>query len=180
MKTPPAGQLGDGRAINFGHVEGRDGQLYEVQLKGAGRTPYSRMADGRAVLRSSVREFIASEAMYHLGQGPPAHRRHSLGSPQEDANAGTFLPACCLSIVCVAAFQCYASGPQSCIPVLCQWAPVKFGPSFLCACVELAYIVLEHSRWRAGVPTTRALSLVATGAEVPRDQFYKSGSKVLP
>ena len=64
----PAGQLGDGRAINFGHVETPGGQQLEVQLKGAGRTPYSRMADGRAVLRSSVREFIASEAMHHLGE----------------------------------------------------------------------------------------------------------------
>ena len=68
LSHDPAGQLGDGRAINFGHVETPGGQQLEVQLKGAGRTPYSRMADGRAVLRSSVREFIASEAMHHLGE----------------------------------------------------------------------------------------------------------------
>lgn len=61
------GQLGDGRVINLGEIEGRSGQKWELQLKGAGKTPYSRMADGRAVMRSSIREFIGSEAMYHLG-----------------------------------------------------------------------------------------------------------------
>jgi uncharacterized protein YdiU (UPF0061 family) len=61
-----AGQLGDGRAIGLGDVSGPGGVL-ELQLKGAGPTPYSRRADGRAVLRSSIREFICSEAMYHLG-----------------------------------------------------------------------------------------------------------------
>jgi serine/tyrosine/threonine adenylyltransferase len=61
-----AGQLGDGRAITLGEVVGPHGPL-EVQLKGAGPTPYSRRADGRAVLRSSVREFLCSEAMHHLG-----------------------------------------------------------------------------------------------------------------
>ncbi len=62
-----AGQLGDGRAISLGEVTGADGQRHELQLKGAGRTPYSRHADGRAVLRSSLREFVCSEAMHHLG-----------------------------------------------------------------------------------------------------------------
>jgi uncharacterized protein YdiU (UPF0061 family) len=62
-----AGQLGDGRAITLGEAIGGDGARRELQLKGAGPTPYSRMADGRAVLRSSVREFLCSEAMHHLG-----------------------------------------------------------------------------------------------------------------
>ena len=57
-----AGQLGDGRAINLGEIGG-----YTLQLKGAGPTPFSRHADGRAVLRSSIREFLCSEAMFHLG-----------------------------------------------------------------------------------------------------------------
>ncbi|PWF23205.1 protein adenylyltransferase SelO [Corticimicrobacter populi] len=61
-----AGQLGDGRAHLLGEVDGPDGGC-ELQLKGAGRTPYSRMGDGRAVLRSSVREYLASEAMHGLG-----------------------------------------------------------------------------------------------------------------
>ena len=62
-----AGQLGDGRAISLGEVINKAGQRWELQLKGAGPTPYSRRADGRAVLRSSVREFLCSEAMHHLG-----------------------------------------------------------------------------------------------------------------
>jgi serine/tyrosine/threonine adenylyltransferase len=61
-----AGQLGDGRAHTLGEIDTPLGAM-ELQLKGAGLTPYSRMADGRAVLRSSVREFLASEAMHALG-----------------------------------------------------------------------------------------------------------------
>lgn len=61
-----AGQLGDGRAITLGELVNENGS-WELQLKGAGPTPYSRRADGRAVLRSSLREFLCSEAMHHLG-----------------------------------------------------------------------------------------------------------------
>jgi uncharacterized protein YdiU (UPF0061 family) len=78
-----AGQLGDGRALNLGAIQTPAG-LQELQLKGAGPTPYSRRGDGRAVLRSSIREFLASEAMHGLGipttralsvTGSPAHVR---------------------------------------------------------------------------------------------------------
>ncbi len=62
-----AGQLGDGRAINLGEGVNPAGQRWALQLKGAGPTPYSRNADGLAVLRSSLREFLCSEAMHHLG-----------------------------------------------------------------------------------------------------------------
>ena len=92
-----AGQLGDGRAITLGEIVDQAGERWELQLKGAGPTPYSRTADGRAVLRSSVREFLCSEAMHHLG-----------------------------------------------------------------------------------VPTTRALCLVATGEEVERDMFYDGRPKMEP
>ncbi|NYJ28083.1 protein adenylyltransferase SelO [Allomuricauda sp. ARW1Y1] len=61
-----AGQLGDGRAINLCEVE-HQGRNWALQLKGAGETPYSRSADGLAVLRSSIREYLCSEAMHHLG-----------------------------------------------------------------------------------------------------------------
>ena len=61
-----AGQLGDGRAINLFEVL-HDNQRYTLQLKGAGETPYSRSADGLAVLRSSIREHLCSEAMHYLG-----------------------------------------------------------------------------------------------------------------
>jgi uncharacterized protein YdiU (UPF0061 family) len=62
-----AGQLGDGRAISLGELVTPSGERRELQLKGAGPTPYSRAADGRAVLRSSIREFLCSEAMHWLG-----------------------------------------------------------------------------------------------------------------
>lgn len=62
-----AGQLGDGRAITLTEVTTRPSGRWELQLKGAGPTPYSRMGDGRAVLRSSLREFLCSEAMHFLG-----------------------------------------------------------------------------------------------------------------
>lgn len=62
-----AGQLGDGRAIFAGEIENRLGKTTEIQWKGAGATPYSRFADGRAVLRSSLREYLMSEALFHLG-----------------------------------------------------------------------------------------------------------------
>lgn len=75
-----AGQLGDGRAITLGEVELSD-EVLELQLKGAGTTPYSRFADGKAVLRSSIREFLCSEAMHHLGV--PTTRALSLVSTGE-------------------------------------------------------------------------------------------------
>ncbi|MCJ7934168.1 MAG: YdiU family protein [Chryseobacterium sp.] len=77
-----AGQLGDGRAILAGEIENKDGKKTEIQWKGAGATPYSRHADGRAVLRSSVREYLMSEAMYHLGV--PTTRALSLAFTGED------------------------------------------------------------------------------------------------
>ena len=76
-----AGQLGDGRAITLGELIAADGSRQELQLKGAGKTPYSRTADGRAVLRSSLREFMCSEAMFHLGV--PTTRALSLAGTGE-------------------------------------------------------------------------------------------------
>ncbi len=76
-----AGQLGDGRAINLGEILNQQNQRWALQLKGAGPTPYSRTADGLAVLRSSVREFLCSEAMHHLGV--PTTRALSLISTGE-------------------------------------------------------------------------------------------------
>ena len=76
-----ANQLGDGRAITLGEVDTKNGIL-ELQLKGPGITPYSRFADGKAVLRSSIREFLCSEAMHHLGI--PTTRALSLVTTGED------------------------------------------------------------------------------------------------
>ena len=76
-----AGQLGDGRAITLGELQAPDGKAWELQLKGPGQTAYSRRADGRAVLRSSVREYLMSEAMHYLGV--PTTRALSLVSTGE-------------------------------------------------------------------------------------------------
>jgi uncharacterized protein YdiU (UPF0061 family) len=76
-----AGQLGDGRAITLAEMIATDGSRQELQLKGAGLTPYSRTADGRAVLRSSLREFLCSEAMSWLGV--PTTRALSLAATGE-------------------------------------------------------------------------------------------------
>ncbi|WP_119964817.1 protein adenylyltransferase SelO family protein [Simplicispira lacusdiani] len=75
-----AGQLGDGRALLLGEAQTPQGPQ-EIQLKGSGLTPYSRMGDGRAVLRSSIREFLCSEAMHALGI-PTTRALYLCGSPE--------------------------------------------------------------------------------------------------
>ena len=83
-----AGQLGDGRAINLGEVVNEQGERWVLQLKGDGPTPYSRTADGLAVLRSSVREFLCSEAMHLLGV--PTTRALSLVTTGESVVSDMF------------------------------------------------------------------------------------------
>ena len=83
-----AGQLGDGRAITLGETVNAKGERWELQLKGAGPTPYARTADGRAVLRSSIREFLCSEAMHHLGV--PTTRALSLVATGEQVERDMF------------------------------------------------------------------------------------------
>jgi serine/tyrosine/threonine adenylyltransferase len=75
-------QLGDGRAILLGEIRNRAGELWDVQLKGAGITPFSRQGDGRAVLRSSIREYLCSEAMHNLGI-PTSRALCIVGSDEE-------------------------------------------------------------------------------------------------
>ena len=77
-----AGQLGDGRAILLGEALGSDGRRWDLHLKGGGETPYSRAGDGRAVLRSSIREYLCGEAMHHLGI-PSSRALCLLGSHEE-------------------------------------------------------------------------------------------------
>jgi uncharacterized protein YdiU (UPF0061 family) len=83
-----ARQLGDGRVINLGEVLNGHGEHWMLQLKGAGPTPYRRMGDGWAVLRSSVREFLCSEAMHHLGV--PTTRALSLVTTGEQVERDMF------------------------------------------------------------------------------------------
>lgn len=83
-------QLGDGRALTIAQVRSAGDALWDVQLKGAGRTPYSRFADGRAVLRSSIREYLCSEAMAALGV--PTTRALALVATQEDVAREVYEP----------------------------------------------------------------------------------------
>ncbi|XP_060068717.1 protein adenylyltransferase SelO-like [Ylistrum balloti] len=83
-----AGQLGDGRAVMLGEYINSNGERWELQLKGSGLTPYSRRGDGRAVIRSSVREFLCSEALYHLGV--PTSRAASLVVSQDPVTRDQF------------------------------------------------------------------------------------------
>ena len=80
-----AGQLGDGRALLIGQVRNRKGELWDIQLKGAGKTPYSRFGDGRAVMRSTIREYLCSEAMAALGHSH--HRARWRSSPPANGAA---------------------------------------------------------------------------------------------
>ena len=109
-----AGQLGDGRALNLGALQTHLG-LQELQLKGAGPTPYSRRGDGRAVLRSSIREFLASEAMHGLGipttralcvTGSPAHVR------REEVETAAVVTRVASSFVRFGHFEHFASNGQ--------------------------------------------------------------------
>jgi uncharacterized protein YdiU (UPF0061 family) len=143
-----AGQLGDGRAIGLGELRGVDGTLYELQLKGAGPTPYSRRGDGRAVLRSSIREFLCSEAMFHLGV--PTTRALSLVATGEQVVRDMF----------------YDGNPEP-EPgaIVCRVAPsfLRFGNFELCLAREdvamlerLGAWTLEHLYPHLGPPSKEA------------------------
>jgi uncharacterized protein YdiU (UPF0061 family) len=109
-----AGQLGDGRALNLGAIDTPMG-WQELQLKGAGPTPYSRRGDGRAVLRSSIREFLASEAMHGLGI-PTTRALCVTGSPahvyREEAETAAVVTRVAPSFVRFGHFEHFASNGQ--------------------------------------------------------------------
>jgi uncharacterized protein YdiU (UPF0061 family) len=90
-----AGQLGDGRALLVGQVRNAQGELWDIQLKGAGKTPYSRFGDGRAVMRSTIREYLGSEAMAALGI--PTSRALSIVATGEQVARETLEPGAVLA-----------------------------------------------------------------------------------
>jgi uncharacterized protein YdiU (UPF0061 family) len=105
-------QLGDGRAILLGELKGRDGALYDVQLKGAGLTPFSRNGDGRAVLGPMLREYLVSEAMHAFGI--PTTRSLAVVTTGEQVYRETALPGAVLTRVAashirVGTFQYFAA-----------------------------------------------------------------------
>ncbi len=153
-----AGQLGDGRAISLGEVVGPEDARWELQLKGSGPTPYSRRGDGRAVLRSSVREFLCSEAMFHLGV--PTTRALSLVTTGEDVVRDMFYDG--------------RARPEP-GAVVCRVAPsfIRFGNFEILAArgdIETLQVLLQHTMSRhypeLGAPSPG--SLVALLLEVSR------------
>jgi uncharacterized protein YdiU (UPF0061 family) len=119
-------QLGDGRAILLGEVVGRDGQRRDVQLKGAGRTPFSRRGDGRAALGPVLREYIVSEAMAALGV--PTTRSLAAvatGEPvfRETALPGAVLTRVAASHIRVGTFEYFAArGDHAALSALTSYA----------------------------------------------------------
>ena len=103
-------QLGDGRAMLLGEIKTTDGAGWEVQIKGAGRTPYSRGGDGRAVLRSSIREYLCSEAMHALGI-PTTRALAIVGSDEpvyrEDEETGAIVTRLAPSFVRFGSFEVF-------------------------------------------------------------------------
>ena len=105
-------QLGDGRAILLGEVVGRDGRRRDIQLKGAGRTPFSRGGDGRAALGPVLREYVVSEAMAALGvRTTRALAAVATGEPvlRETALPGAVLTRVASSHIRVGTFQFFAA-----------------------------------------------------------------------
>ena len=143
-----AGQLGDGRALTLVELIGPDGRRHELQLKGAGRTPYSRSADGRAVLRSSLREFLCSEAMHYLGV--PTTRALSLVASGEPVERDMFYDG---------------NAQDEPGAIVCRVAPsfVRFGNFEILAAHEeldelkaLADYVIRHHYPELGAPSPEA------------------------
>lgn len=131
-----AGQLGDGRAHLLAELEGPEGN-WELQLKGAGMTPYSRMGDGRAVLRSSIREYLASEAMH--GLGIPTTRALALVSAKNPVMRETVETAAVVarmapSFIRFGSFQHWAARKQpELLRQLCDYVIERFYPESLAA-----------------------------------------------
>ncbi len=126
-----AGQLGDGRALCLGEYESPQGRV-EIQLKGAGKTPFSRMGDGRAVLRSSIREYLCSEAMAGLGI-PTTRALCCTSSPlpvlREELETASIVTRTAPSFIRFGHFEHFAN------------APAQIGPAHL---KELADFVIQH------------------------------------
>jgi len=144
-----AGQLGDGRAITLGELATPNGPM-ELQLKGAGRTPYSRMGDGRAVLRSSIREFLCSEAMAALGI-PTTRALMLTGSPQQVARetmeSTAVVTRMAPTFVRFGSFEHWASrGAEAELKTLADYVIGQFYPQFQDAANPYKELLAEVTR----------------------------------
>ena len=177
-----AGQLGDGRAIGLGEVINQKGERWELQLKGAGLTPYARRGDGLAVLRSSLREFLCSEAMFHLGI--PTTRALSLITTGEsvirdmfyDGNAhpepGAVVCRVAPSFIRFGHFEIFARrGEKKLLKQLVDFtlsrdfpelAATDYGPWFMTICARTAQLMVEWYRvgFVHGVMNTDNMSIL--------------------
>ena len=117
-------QLGDGRAILLGEVLDRNGERSDIQLKGAGRTPFSRRGDGRAALGPVLREYLVSEAMHALGI--PTTRALAAVSTGEPVYRERQLPGAVLTRV---ASSHIVSGPSNISPRAATWKPSNDFPT---------------------------------------------------
>jgi len=153
-----AGQLGDGRAINLGEIPDAGSGIHCLQLKGAGPTPYSRGADGRAVLRSSVREFLGSEAMHFLGI--PSTRALSLVETGDEVMRDMFYDG---------------NAKEEAGAIVCRVAPsfTRFGHFQLCAMKgELALLQqLVDFTIAADFPALQARHIAG---ELNKDALYRA------
>jgi uncharacterized protein YdiU (UPF0061 family) len=170
-------ELGDGRGLLLGDIQGSDCLRYDLHLKGAGRTPYSRFGDGRAVLRSSIREFLASEAMHHLGI--PTSRALSLvGSTEpvqrETIEQGAMVIRVCPSHIRFGHFEhCFYTGDKNLLQRLVDFTVQQHFPDCLNAAnpalAMLQQVVVRTaeliSQWQAvgfnhGVMNTDNMSIL--------------------
>ena len=126
-------QLGDGRAILLGETLGRDGTRRDLQLKGAGRTPFSRRGDGRAALGPVLREYILSEAMHALGI--PTTRALAVVATGEPVVRETVLPGAVLTRVAashlrIGTFEYFAArGDHEALTLLVEYALARHYPA---------------------------------------------------
>src|SRR5207244_8616929 len=126
-------QLGDGRAILLGEIVGRDGTRRDLQLKGAGRTPFSRRGDGRAALGPVLREYILSEAMHALGI--PTTRALAVVTTGEPVVRETVLPGAVLTRVAashlrIGTFEYFAAqGDHEALTLLVAYALARHYPA---------------------------------------------------
>ena len=146
-------QLGDGRALMLGEVENSAGERWELQLKGAGTTPYSRSGDGRAVLRSTIREYLCSEAMHALNI-PTTRALCMVGSEdevyRERIETGAILLRMAPSHVRFGSFEVFASrGQTEEIKQLADYILDRFYP-------ELKHQADPYAQWFSDVVTRTA------------------------
>jgi uncharacterized protein YdiU (UPF0061 family) len=125
-------QLGDGRAVLLGEVRAPDGTRWDIQLKGAGRTPFSRAGDGRAALGPVLREYIVSEAMHALGISTT--RSLAMVTTGEEIERGSYLPGAVLTRVAkshvrVGTFEFFANrGDADAVQVLADYVIGRLYP----------------------------------------------------